>query len=86
MLSRILAPPQIVAGKVRANRHILEAHCCHDVQLVIQLSAARTPSGLLFLAAIAAFLLTRAMTLTAFPIFNDEGLYLQYSQATHARR
>lgn len=52
----------------------------------MQLAAARTPSSVLFLAAIAAFLLTRAMTLTAFPIFNDEGLYLQYSQAMHARR
>ncbi len=33
--------------------------------------------------ALALFLLTRGVTLRAFPIFNDEGLYLQYAQAIH---
>ncbi len=33
------------------------------------------------LAALLFFLLSRAFTLTAFPIFNDEAIYLQYSQA-----
>jgi hypothetical protein len=32
------------------------------------------------LAALGLFLLTRILTLTAFPIFNDESIYLQYSQ------
>jgi Dolichyl-phosphate-mannose-protein mannosyltransferase len=36
-----------------------------------------------FLIALGVFLLTRAMTLTSFPIFNDEAIYLQYSQAIH---
>ncbi len=36
-----------------------------------------------FVAAIGSFLVTRALTLTAFPIFNDEALYLQYSQKIH---
>jgi 4-amino-4-deoxy-L-arabinose transferase-like glycosyltransferase len=36
-----------------------------------------------FLTALGVFLLTRAMTLTSFPIFNDEAIYLQYSQAIH---
>jgi hypothetical protein len=36
-----------------------------------------------FLIALAAFLLTRALTLMVFPIFNDEAIYLQYSQAIH---
>lgn len=29
------------------------------------------------------FVLTRTLTLTAFPIFNDEAIYLQYSQSIH---
>jgi 4-amino-4-deoxy-L-arabinose transferase-like glycosyltransferase len=29
------------------------------------------------------FLVSRALTLTAFPIFNDEGIYLQYAQRIH---
>jgi len=29
------------------------------------------------------FVLTRVLTLTAFPIFNDEAIYLQYSQRIH---
>jgi hypothetical protein len=36
----------------------------------------------LFLA-LALFVLTRALTLTSFPIFNDEAIYLQYSQLIH---
>jgi Dolichyl-phosphate-mannose-protein mannosyltransferase len=36
-----------------------------------------------FLIALAAFLLTRGLTLMVFPIFNDEAIYLQYSQAIH---
>ena len=36
-----------------------------------------------FLIALAAFLLTRALTLMVFPIFNDEAIYLHYSQAIH---
>ena len=36
-----------------------------------------------FVAAIGSFLLTRALLLSAFPIFNDEAIYLQYSQAIH---
>ena len=32
------------------------------------------------LVALGLFLLTRILTLTAFPIFNDEAIYLQYSQ------
>ena len=36
-----------------------------------------------FVAAIGSFLLTRALMLSAFPIFNDEAIYLQYSQAIH---
>ena len=32
----------------------------------------------------ALFVLTRAITLLSFPIFNDEAIYLQYSQAIHA--
>src|SRR6187200_3249862 len=36
-----------------------------------------------FLVALALFLLTRAITLISFPIFNDEALYLQYAQAIH---
>jgi hypothetical protein len=35
------------------------------------------------LLALAAFLLTRGLTLMVFPIFNDEAIYLQYSQAIH---
>src|SRR3954468_9716169 len=33
--------------------------------------------------ALGLFLLTRILTLTAFPIFNDEAIYLQYSQKIH---
>lgn len=36
-----------------------------------------------FLIVLAVFLLTRALTLMVFPIFNDEALYLQYCQAIH---
>lgn len=36
------------------------------------------------LVALAFFVLTRVALLTAFPIFNDEAIYLQYSQAIHA--
>lgn len=36
-----------------------------------------------FLIALAAFLLTRALTLMVFPIFNDEANSLQFSQAIH---
>ena len=36
-----------------------------------------------FLIALAAFLLTRALTLMVFPIFNDEANSLQFSQAVH---
>jgi Dolichyl-phosphate-mannose-protein mannosyltransferase len=36
-----------------------------------------------FLIALAAFLLTRGLTLMVFPIFNDEANSLQYSQAIH---
>src|SRR2546423_704629 len=35
------------------------------------------------LLALGLFFLTRILTLTAFPIFNDEGIYLQYSQRIH---
>lgn len=35
------------------------------------------------LGAVALFIVTRALTLMAFPIFNDEAIYLQYSQAIH---
>lgn len=35
-------------------------------------------------AALAVFLLTRVLALQAFPIFNDEALYLQYAQSIHA--
>ena len=33
--------------------------------------------------AVVLFLLTRGLTLTSFPIFNDEAIYLQYSQLIH---
>src|SRR5207249_8521531 len=33
------------------------------------------------LLAIVLFVLTRTLTLTTFPIFNDEAIYLQYSQS-----
>lgn len=36
-----------------------------------------------FIATLALFIVTRALTLTAFPIFNDEAIYLQYAQAMH---
>jgi|GEM_PF-1985726 len=39
------------------------------------------PHGLLLVMAL--FVLTRAWTLTSFPIFNDEAIYLQYSQLIH---
>ena len=35
------------------------------------------------LVALGLFLLTRVVTLSAFPIFNDEAIYLQYSQRIH---
>ncbi len=35
------------------------------------------------LLAIVLFVLTRTLTLTTFPIFNDEAIYLQYSQSIH---
>jgi len=35
------------------------------------------------LLAIVLFVLTRALTLTTFPIFNDEAIYLQYSRSIH---
>jgi Dolichyl-phosphate-mannose-protein mannosyltransferase len=35
------------------------------------------------LIALGIFLVSRALTLMAFPIFNDEAIYLQYSQAIH---
>ena len=35
------------------------------------------------LVALGLFLLSRLLTLTAFPIFNDEAIYLQYSQKIH---
>src|SRR5436190_2539406 len=38
-------------------------------------------AGLLL--AIVLFVLTRTLTLTTFPIFNDEAIYLQYSQSIH---
>jgi 4-amino-4-deoxy-L-arabinose transferase-like glycosyltransferase len=38
-------------------------------------------AGLLL--AIVLFVLTRALTLTTFPIFNDEAIYLQYSRSIH---
>ncbi len=34
--------------------------------------------------ALAFFLLSRLLTLTAFPIFNDEAIYLQYAERIHA--
>jgi hypothetical protein len=43
--------------------------------------ASRWRKGLLV--ALGLFLLTRILTLTAFPIFNDEAIYLQYSQKIH---
>src|SRR4051812_22215574 len=36
-----------------------------------------------FVLALAIFVVSRLVTLTTFPIFNDEGIYLQYSQAIH---
>src|SRR5438552_5818534 len=38
-------------------------------------------AGLLL--AIVLFVLTRALILTTFPIFNDEAIYLQYSRSIH---
>src|ERR1700681_2932307 len=38
-------------------------------------------AGLLL--AMVLFVLTRTLTLTTFPIFNDEAIYLQYSQSIH---
>ncbi len=38
----------------------------------------------LFFCAFAFFLLSRLLTLTAFPIFNDEAIYLQYAERIHA--
>lgn len=35
------------------------------------------------LATLVLFVVSRAITLTAFPIFNDEAIYLQYAQAMH---
>lgn len=39
------------------------------------------PSALFLVLAL--FVLTRALTITSFPIFNDEAIYLQYSQLIH---
>src|SRR2546423_297444 len=40
-------------------------------------------SRVALLVALCLFVLTRTLTLTAFPIFNDEAIYLQYSQRIH---
>src|SRR5436189_1652956 len=49
--------------------------------MTIILDAVSRHAGLLL--AIALFVLTRTLTLTTFPIFNDEGNSLQYSQSIH---
>jgi 4-amino-4-deoxy-L-arabinose transferase-like glycosyltransferase len=46
------------------------------------LSTARARRNFLLLAG-ALFLVSRALTLTAFPIFNDEAIYIQYAQYIH---
>src|SRR3954454_10239496 len=38
---------------------------------------------ILFVITLIIFVVSRALSLTAFPIFNDEAIYLQYSQAIH---
>src|SRR6266850_8573031 len=38
------------------------------------------------LVAMVLFVVTRALTLTTFPIFNDEAIYLQYSRSIHDDR
>lgn len=38
----------------------------------------------LFFSALVFFLLSRVLTLTSFPIFNDEAIYLQYAERIHA--
>ena len=50
---------------------------------MMKLPRSAPPWRIWFLIALAAFLLTRALTLMVFPIFNDEAIYLQYSQAIH---
>lgn len=47
----------------------------------VLLNANSRHAGLLL--AVALFALTRTLTLTAFPIFNDEAIYLQYSGSIH---
>lgn len=49
----------------------------------MQLGHARRPWRYSLLAIFALFLFTRALTLMAFPIFNDEAIYIRYAQLIH---